>query len=106
MLLAHEANEALRISEEHGSTVGLILTDLVMPGMSGQELVKSLRNINPGIRVLCMSGYASDALAGHGTTDLVGIPFIHKPFTAPDLILKIREVLKSGAGNSTIDANT
>jgi CheY-like chemotaxis protein len=106
VLLAHEGNEALRICAEHESKVGLILTDLVMPGMSGPALLKSLRNIDPGIRVLCMSGYSSDALAGHGTPD-PRIPFIHKPFTAPDLILKIREVLKSDAGHSTtMDAST
>jgi PAS domain S-box-containing protein len=97
VMIAREGNEALRICERDGGKIGLVLTDFVMPGMSGRALVESLRKLNPAVRVLCMSGYASDALAAAGKLD-PDVPFIHKPFTPLDLNVKIRDVLKSSVG--------
>ncbi len=72
--------------------VRMVLTDVVMPEMSGRELAESLRNIRPDIRILFMSGYAYEAQAG---SELVqpGEGFIQKPFTPTDLAAKVRELL-------------
>ena len=63
VLTACDGKEALRIREEREGKIGLILTDMVMPGMSGPALVESLLKLNPGMRVLYMSGYAGDVVA-------------------------------------------
>jgi PAS domain S-box-containing protein len=93
ILIAREGNDAVRICERHVGKIGLILTDLIMPGMGGLELVESLRTINPTVRVLFMSGYAGT----NSNCQLApGAPFIQKPFSSVDLIGKIREVLDAG----------
>jgi DNA-binding NtrC family response regulator len=68
------------------------MTDVVMPQMSGRELVQSLEVLHPGIKVLYMSGYTDDAIVRHG---LLGqeIAFLQKPFTPDALMRKVREVL-------------
>jgi PAS domain S-box-containing protein len=95
VLVASDGNEALSIFERNEGRIGMILTDLIMPGMSGLALVESLRTGNRNIRVLYMSGYAGDAVARHGQLD-PGIPFIQKPFSAVHLIARVREILASG----------
>jgi CheY-like chemotaxis protein len=96
VLTAGDAREALSVAEQHQGRIGLVLTDLIMPGMSGIALVASLRQLNHKIRVLYMSGYASDSVVAHGQLD-PKIPFIQKPFSGPDLIRAIRETLAGGA---------
>jgi two-component system cell cycle sensor histidine kinase/response regulator CckA len=96
VLTAGDAKEALSVAEQHQGRIGLVLTDLIMPGMSGIALVASLRQLNHKIRVLYMSGYASDSVVAHGQLD-PKIPFIQKPFSGPDLIRAIRETLAGGA---------
>jgi PAS domain S-box-containing protein len=99
VLIARNGNEALRICEQNNGRIGLILTDMVMPGMSGRALVESIRNLNRGMRVLCMSGYVSEPIARDGRLD-PETSFIQKPFTPADLIVKIGEILDDGvAGN-------
>lgn len=91
VLIAADGKEALNVCGQHEGQIGLILTDLIMPGVNGFALVESLRHRHCGMKTLYMSGYAGDAL-GIGPLD-PRIPFIQKPFTSVELIVKIREVL-------------
>ena len=77
---------------EQGFEPDLVLTDVVMPGMSGAELAQRLRSDRPGLKVLYMSGYPDDAIAPHGVLD-PGTPFIQKPFSERALAVKVREAL-------------
>jgi len=95
VLLACDGPEALRICEEHKGKIGLILTDMIMPGMSGPALVESLLKSNAGVRVLYMSGYAGDMVASDRELD-PKVPFIQKPFSSEKLTGRIREILDSG----------
>ena len=75
----------------------LLVTDVVMPGMSGPELVRRLESIYPGLRVLYMSGYAGEAIQKHGITEFgiteFGIGFMQKPFTVAEFLTKVRDML-------------
>ena len=99
VLLARDGNEALRICAENKGKIGLILTDMIMPGMSGPALVESLSRLNPGMKVLYMSGYAVDVVASDRGLD-PGIPFIQKPFTSVNLTARIRGILKGSAAGA------
>jgi CheY-like chemotaxis protein len=90
-LLAANADEALQQFERNAS-IDVILTDVVMPGASGPELIKQLITRQPGLKVIYMSGYTEEAIAHHGVID-PGIAFLHKPFTSETLGRKLREVL-------------
>jgi CheY-like chemotaxis protein len=70
----------------------LLLTDVVMPGMSGGELAQRIRNQRPTVRVLYMSGYADDAIVRHGVS-VDEASFIQKPYTLDALTGKVRELL-------------
>ena len=83
---------ALRMVREQELEPDLVLTDVIMPGMSGAELADQLRRERPGMRVLFMSGYTDDAIASHGILDS-GTPFIQKPFTERALATKMWEML-------------
>jgi PAS domain S-box-containing protein len=91
VLLSSNADEAVRQFDQTPS-IDVILTDVIMPGASGSELVRQLMGRRPDLKVLYMSGYTEDAITHHGVLD-PGIAFIHKPFTAETLGRKIREVL-------------
>jgi two-component system, cell cycle sensor histidine kinase and response regulator CckA len=95
VLVAANAEQATQIFERNES-IDLLLTDVVMPGGSGPELTARLIARRPGLKVLYMSGYTDDAIAQHGVLN-PGIAFLHKPFTADLLDLKIREVIDGGA---------
>lgn len=90
--IARDAGDALRICEQQEGKVELVLADMVMPGMNGPAMVDSLMRLNQSLKVLYMSGYAGEAVAGWPGLD-PGVPFIQKPFTPVGLIGKIREVL-------------
>jgi len=92
VLAATDAPAAMRIVERHGGTIHLLLTDVVMPGLSGQELADQLASRRPGIRVLYMSGYPGDAVVQHGTLPS-GSAFLQKPFSPDHLARKVRDVL-------------
>jgi len=92
--------EALRICTHEGRKIGLVLSDLVMPEMSGPALIAQLSAVMPGLKALHMSGYASDAVVRHGYLGS-SIPFIQKPFSAIDLLQKVRDVLESTAANGS-----
>jgi len=92
VLMACDGSEALRVSGEHKGPIDLLITDLVMPGMGGQEVASRLETARPGLRVLFMSGYTENAISHHGVLD-AGVAFLQKPFQAEVLLRKVREVL-------------
>jgi PAS domain S-box-containing protein len=92
VLEAAEGEEALTLYKQHEGQIDLVMTDVVMPQMSGRELAQSLEVLHPGIKVLYMSGYTDDAIVRHGLLDQE-IAFLQKPFTPDALMRKVREVL-------------
>jgi PAS domain S-box-containing protein len=92
---ARDASEALVQAEKHTGTIHLLLSDVVMPQMSGPELAKRLGSARPDMKVLCMSGYADDAIVRHGVLE-AHFAFIQKPITPDGLATKVREVLSNG----------
>jgi two-component system cell cycle sensor histidine kinase/response regulator CckA len=95
---ARNGAEALELCKQDDGRIGLVLSDLVMPEMSGPALIAQLSAITPGLKALHMSGYASDAVVRHGYVGS-SIPFIQKPFSAIDLLQKVRDVLESKPSN-------
>jgi PAS domain S-box-containing protein len=92
VLEAGNGDEALAISAGHEGPIHLLLTDVVMPGMSGRALADQLIPQRPSMKVLYMSGYTNDAIAHHGVLE-PGMALLQKPFTPVTLMAKIREVL-------------
>jgi PAS domain S-box-containing protein len=92
ILCASDGADALRIVERHGGEIHLLLTDVVMPGMSGRELAEQMAARRAGIRILYMSGYPGDAAVHHGTL-VRGSAFLQKPFSPDGLTRKVRETL-------------
>jgi PAS domain S-box-containing protein len=90
VVAAETTEEAVELAQSE--LVDLVLTDLVMPRISGRELASRVREIRPDARVLFMSGYADEAVARQGTLE-AGSAFIEKPFSANDLARSVREVL-------------
>jgi CheY-like chemotaxis protein len=89
---AHNPGEALLSAEEYRGTIHLLLSDVVMPQMSGPALAKRLGAARPEMKVLCMSGYTDDSIVRHGVLD-ARIAFVQKPITPDALMAKVREVL-------------
>jgi two-component system cell cycle sensor histidine kinase/response regulator CckA len=84
--------QALGVAETEGDHIDMVLTDVVMPRMSGRELVDRVRATRPATRVLYMSGYTEDAILRHGVHDESTL-LLSKPFPPAELIRKVREVL-------------
>ncbi len=91
---AGDGFEALRLTEEYPDEIQLLITDVVMPGMSGSGLVSKLEEIRPGLKTLYISGYTDDAIVHHGIQDS-NRAFLEKPFSVYQLTSKVREVLTS-----------
>lgn len=93
VLSASHGEEALAISQEPGD-IQLMITDVVMPQMSGRELAERVIAARPSLRVPFMSGYTDDAIVRHGLLD-EKLNFIQKPFDSATVSRKVREVLDS-----------
>ncbi|HAH08081.1 MAG TPA: hybrid sensor histidine kinase/response regulator, partial [Elusimicrobia bacterium] len=96
VLAAANGPAALKVIERHGRPVDLLITDVVMPGMSGRDLAQSLGKKNMVRRTLFISGYTDDAIVRHGVLE-PGLAFLYKPFAPSALLLKLREVLDGPA---------
>ncbi len=100
VLTARNGPEALNVSHKHRGPIHLVLTDVVMPIMSGTAMARRLAAQRPDTRVLYMSGYTESAVACQGisTSDMV---FLQKPFKADDLVSKVREALETPPGETS-----
>jgi CheY-like chemotaxis protein len=87
VLTANSGQKALAILSRDDINADLVVTDLVMPGMSGRELVERIRQLAPAMRILCTSGYVMPADKQPGTA------YLQKPFTSADLLAKVKHVL-------------
>lgn len=94
VLVAPNGVEALKTAQEHADSIRLLITDVIMPQMSGPELVRSLRKIRSNIRVLYISGYSDDKLGDLSSSDSLGL--IQKPFYIDDLVRHVQRILGRG----------
>jgi PAS domain S-box-containing protein len=94
VLAAAAPGEAIRIARVHTGELHLLVTDVVMPEMTGRALAKNLLSLYPRLKCLFTSGYTADVIAHHGVLD-EGVQFIQKPFSVGSLSAKVREVLNS-----------
>ena len=100
VLQAGDGPSALELARRHSGDISLLVTDVVMPGMSGPEVAQSVTAMRPGTRVLYMSGYTDSQIGQHGVLE-PGIAFLQKPFSTDDLTRKVRGLLDESA--ATVD---
>ena len=96
MIEAANGVEALRIAREYQGKIDLLVTDVVMPGLGGPQLMESLAPERPGMRALFVSGYAESTILRRGVVDL-HTSFLQKPFSLRSLAAKIREMIGTRA---------
>ncbi len=103
VLEAPDGPSAVSLCAAHAGTIDLLVTDVVMPGMSGRELAERLAPLRPEMKVLYTSGYTDDAMVRQGVLN-AGVAFLQKPFVPDTLARKVREVLdgEQGAGSGTL----
>ncbi len=104
VLEAEDAFKALEIVEHSDCGIDLLLTDVVMPGMSGRELAENLSLKRPGIKILYMSGYTDGAVAAHGILES-GIVILQKPFSRAQLQQNVAEILAKNPGEGKTEEN-
>jgi CheY-like chemotaxis protein len=92
VLAAASGADALRTCERHPGPIHVVVSDIIMPGMSGVAFAERMKRVHPETRVLYMSGYTDDALAHQGVTD-PQVQLLSKPFTPEQLRRKVREIL-------------
>jgi two-component system, cell cycle sensor histidine kinase and response regulator CckA len=95
VLAARHGGEALLLCEQHPGPIHLLLTDVVMPQMSGRDLADRLAPLRPDMKVLYMSGYTENAIVHHGVLE-TNVSFIQKPFRIKTLMENIREIFTGG----------
>ena len=93
VLSARDANEALQISAQHAEPIDLLLTDVIMSGLSGPRLAETLLAIRPNVTVMFMSGYNEDTMLRQGVMTH-GVAYLQKPFTPASLLRRVRLVLE------------
>ena len=94
VLKAAGPDAAMELGEVHAGNINLLMTDVVMPGMNGKDLAERVSEMQPGLKVLFMSGYTPDVIAHQGILER-DIHFIQKPFSIKELSVKMREVLET-----------
>jgi CheY-like chemotaxis protein len=92
VLTATNPDEAMKLAQKYSKKIHLLITDVVMPIMSGKDLAERIQTVNPNIKVLYMSGYTANVIAHHGVLEQ-GVHFIAKPFSIRALSTKVRKVL-------------
>jgi CheY-like chemotaxis protein len=92
VLDAAQGEDAFRLSRQHEGLIHLMVTDMVMPEMSGREVAERLKPSRPNMKVLFMSGFTDKAMVHYGELD-PGMAFLQKPFSPQTLARKLREVL-------------
>jgi hypothetical protein len=92
VLQAGDGPSALELLRRHTNKLDLLVTDVVMPGMSGPEVAQAVTSMRPGTQVLYTSGYTDSAIGHHGVLE-PGIAFLQKPFSSDDLTRKVRGLL-------------
>lgn len=92
VLEASQGAEAISISEQFEGTIDLMVSDVVMPQMSGPQLVEKIRLQRPNMKILFLSGYSDEAIVRHGFVDQ-NVPFLQKPFTRQILVQKVSNIL-------------
>jgi two-component system cell cycle sensor histidine kinase/response regulator CckA len=103
VLMAENPEKALSICEKVEGRIHLLLTDVVMPGMSGRQLAEHLTSRDLEMKVLYISGYAENAISHHGVLD-PGLAFLAKPFTPNTLVNRVRQVLDMHTGAAADNA--
>jgi CheY-like chemotaxis protein len=104
VLEAKDGIDALEIAARHEGTIHVLLTDMIMPRMSGAELVRRLKAIRPDMKAAYMTGYAEYATSGSETASKQQESILQKPFSSASLADMIRAVLAGNAGEKTSDA--
>jgi PAS domain S-box-containing protein len=92
VMAAADGDQGIQLCTAYDGPIDLLLTDVVMPGLSGPEMVQCILPMRPTLKVVYMSGYASDAMGDHGVL-APGTAFLQKPFTPDILLAKVRETL-------------